>query len=217
MFPLETLQKLRFGFRFALPPDDALASEDLQQPSMEDACGLCAAAQSMVCARTRLPRSRDGARRAPDSSRRWVGASPRLPPAAAGAGSDRGLACCAQDDERWHRADSDRYESEGEGERYEFGQECLDRIALALGGNTIVPLASSLLVTLLQARGGPPPCPPPFSFVMRALSQLLLLVAPAAAGGSTLPGGAPGPKQTLFCTAQPRHSCSPDLAPCFAH
>ena len=48
-------------------------------------------------------------------------------------------------------ADSDRYESEGEGERYEFGQECLDRLALAMGGNTIVPLASSLLSGLLQA------------------------------------------------------------------
>ena len=66
----------------------------------------------------------------------------------------------AQDDERWHRADSDRYESEGEGERYEFGQECLDRIALALGGNTIVPLASSLLVTLLQVDGSPWAGPP---------------------------------------------------------
>lgn len=55
-----------------------------------------------------------------------------------------------QDDPRWHAADSDRYESEGEGERYEFGQECLDRIALSLGGNTVVPLASTLLPVLLQ-------------------------------------------------------------------
>ena len=29
---------------------------------------------------------------------------------------------CAQDDPEWHRADSDRFESEGEGELYEFGQ-----------------------------------------------------------------------------------------------
>ncbi len=55
----------------------------------------------------------------------------------------------AQDDPRWHSADSDRYESEGEGERYEFGQECLDRMALALGGNTVVPLASAYLPALL--------------------------------------------------------------------
>ncbi|KAK9821719.1 hypothetical protein WJX81_003315 [Elliptochloris bilobata] len=54
-----------------------------------------------------------------------------------------------EDDPRWHNADSDRYESEGEGERYEFGQECLDRMALALGGNTVVPLASAYLPALL--------------------------------------------------------------------
>jgi hypothetical protein len=55
-----------------------------------------------------------------------------------------------QDDPRWHAADSDKHESEGEGERYEFGQECLDRISLALGGNTIVPLASTMLPALMQ-------------------------------------------------------------------
>ena len=59
---------------------------------------------------------------------------------------------CAQDDPRWHNADSDRYESEGEGERYEFGQECLDRMALALGGATVVPLASRYLPALLADR-----------------------------------------------------------------
>ena len=55
-----------------------------------------------------------------------------------------------QDEPNWHRADTDKYESEGEGELYEFGQESLDRLALALGGNTVAPLASSLLPTLLQ-------------------------------------------------------------------
>ena len=58
--------------------------------------------------------------------------------------------CLLQDEPNWHRADTDKYESEGEGELYEFGQESLDRIALALGGNTVAPLASSLLPTLLQ-------------------------------------------------------------------
>lgn len=58
-----------------------------------------------------------------------------------------------QDEPRWHQADSDKYESEGEGERYEFGQECLDRVSLALGGNTIVPLASTLLPALTQDAG----------------------------------------------------------------
>lgn len=55
-----------------------------------------------------------------------------------------------QDDPKWHQADSDKFESEGEGDRYGFGQECLDRIALALGGKTLVPLASTLLPPLLQ-------------------------------------------------------------------
>ncbi|CAL5227386.1 g10339 [Coccomyxa viridis] len=55
-----------------------------------------------------------------------------------------------EDEPNWHRADTDKYESEGEGELYEFGQESLDRLALALGGNTVAPLASSLLPTLLQ-------------------------------------------------------------------
>ena len=55
-----------------------------------------------------------------------------------------------QDEPNWHRADTDKHESEGEGELYDFGQESLDRLALALGGNTVAPLASSLLPTLLQ-------------------------------------------------------------------
>ncbi|BDA40930.1 Importin-5 [Coccomyxa sp. Obi] len=55
-----------------------------------------------------------------------------------------------EDEPLWHNADSDKHESEGEGERYEFGQECLDRISLALGGNTIVPLASTMLPALMQ-------------------------------------------------------------------
>ena len=65
---------------------------------------------------------------------------------------EKGRPCSAQDDPRWHNADSDRYESEGEGERYEFGQECLDRMALALGGATVVPLASRYLPALLADR-----------------------------------------------------------------
>ncbi len=54
-----------------------------------------------------------------------------------------------QDEPNWHRADTDKYESEGEGELYEFGQESLDRLALAMGGNTVAPLAARLLPTLL--------------------------------------------------------------------
>lgn len=54
-----------------------------------------------------------------------------------------------QDEAEWHQADSEQYEAEGEGDLYEFGQECLDRIALALGGKTMVPLAEQALPQLM--------------------------------------------------------------------
>lgn len=54
-----------------------------------------------------------------------------------------------QDEPDWHKADSEQYEAEGEGELYEFGQECLDRIALALGGKTMVPMAAQALPQLM--------------------------------------------------------------------
>ena len=60
--------------------------------------------------------------------------------------------CCwvvLQDEAEWHQADSEQYEAEGEGDLYEFGQECLDRIALALGGKTMVPLAEQALPQLM--------------------------------------------------------------------
>lgn len=50
-----------------------------------------------------------------------------------------------QDEPEWHNAESDAHETDGEGELYEFGQECLDRIALALGGTAVMPIASALL------------------------------------------------------------------------
>lgn len=51
--------------------------------------------------------------------------------------------------EEWHRGDSETHENDGEGELYDVGQECLDRIALALGGNTIAPIAQSLFPQLI--------------------------------------------------------------------
>ena len=57
--------------------------------------------------------------------------------------------CVSQDEAEWHQADSEQYEAEGEGDLYEFGQECLDRIALALGGKTMVPLAEQALPQLM--------------------------------------------------------------------
>jgi len=50
----------------------------------------------------------------------------------------------------WHAA-VDEEEDAGETSNYAFGQECLDRLSIALGGNTIVPVASELLPTYLSA------------------------------------------------------------------
>ncbi|CAM6081611.1 unnamed protein product [Calypogeia fissa] len=48
------------------------------------------------------------------------------------------------DEPAWHSADSEDEDS-GESSNYEVGQECLDRLAIALGGNTVLPVASQLL------------------------------------------------------------------------
>lgn len=51
----------------------------------------------------------------------------------------------------WHLGDSDKHEAAGGGELYEFGQECLDRLALSLGGNTVAPMASGMLGQLMSS------------------------------------------------------------------
>ena len=56
-----------------------------------------------------------------------------------------------QDDSDWHRADTDTHENDGEGELYDFGQECLDRLALSMGGNSITPLAAQVLPQWIQS------------------------------------------------------------------
>ncbi|KAI7729184.1 hypothetical protein M8C21_025858, partial [Ambrosia artemisiifolia] len=55
-----------------------------------------------------------------------------------------------EDEPAWHSAESED-EDVGESSNYSFGQECLDRLAIALGGNTIVPVASELLPAYLAA------------------------------------------------------------------
>ncbi|KAL5065352.1 hypothetical protein RYX36_027089, partial [Vicia faba] len=55
-----------------------------------------------------------------------------------------------EDDAAWHAAVSED-EDAGETSNYRFGQECLDRLSISLGGNTIVPVASELLPTYLSA------------------------------------------------------------------
>ncbi|CAA7395378.1 unnamed protein product [Spirodela intermedia] len=55
-----------------------------------------------------------------------------------------------EDDQAWHSAESED-EDAGETSNYSVGQECLDRLSIALGGNTIVPVASELLPAYLAA------------------------------------------------------------------
>mmetsp|Transcript_8735 Transcript_8735/g.11822 ORF Transcript_8735/g.11822 Transcript_8735/m.11822 type:complete len:1130 (+) Transcript_8735:104-3493(+) len=54
------------------------------------------------------------------------------------------------DSPEWYTADSDEECEDGSGERYDVGQEGLDRLAMALGGKTILPLASQVLPGFLQ-------------------------------------------------------------------
>ncbi|KAK6137805.1 hypothetical protein DH2020_028453 [Rehmannia glutinosa] len=54
------------------------------------------------------------------------------------------------DDPAWHSAET-KDEDAGETSNYSVGQECLDRLAIALGGNTIVPVASEQLPVYLSA------------------------------------------------------------------
>ncbi|KAL3850383.1 hypothetical protein ACJIZ3_012265 [Penstemon smallii] len=55
-----------------------------------------------------------------------------------------------EDDPAWHSAEA-KDEDAGETSNYSVGQECLDRLAMALGGNTIVPVASEQLAAYLSA------------------------------------------------------------------
>ncbi|KAI0516391.1 hypothetical protein KFK09_009064 [Dendrobium nobile] len=55
-----------------------------------------------------------------------------------------------EDEPAWHGAETEE-ENAGETSSYSVGQECLDRLSIALGGNTIVPVASELLPQYLAA------------------------------------------------------------------
>ncbi|KAF8395944.1 hypothetical protein HHK36_019900 [Tetracentron sinense] len=55
-----------------------------------------------------------------------------------------------EDDPAWHNAENED-EDAGETSNYNVGQECLDRLSISLGGNTIVPVASELLPTYMAA------------------------------------------------------------------
>ncbi|XP_023517621.1 importin-5-like [Cucurbita pepo subsp. pepo] len=55
-----------------------------------------------------------------------------------------------EDDPAWHTADTED-EDAGETDNYGFGQECLDRLSISLGGNSIVPVASEMFPVFLAA------------------------------------------------------------------
>ncbi|KAF5725527.1 importin-5-like [Tripterygium wilfordii] len=55
-----------------------------------------------------------------------------------------------ENDPAWHTAETED-EDAGETSNYSVGQECLDRLAISLGGNTIVPVASEQLPAYLAA------------------------------------------------------------------
>ncbi|XP_057956475.1 uncharacterized protein LOC131149758 [Malania oleifera] len=55
-----------------------------------------------------------------------------------------------EDDPAWHSAETES-EDAGETSNYSVGQECLDRLSISLGGNTIVPVASEQLPAYLAA------------------------------------------------------------------
>eukprot|EP00899_Mesostigma_viride_P014218 jgi/Mesvir1/22798/Mv14182-RA.3 len=55
-----------------------------------------------------------------------------------------------EDDPDWHSADSEENEAAGETANHDMGQECLDRIAIAMGGDAVLPVAFHLLPQFLS-------------------------------------------------------------------
>ncbi|EOY10577.1 ARM repeat superfamily protein isoform 2 [Theobroma cacao] len=55
-----------------------------------------------------------------------------------------------EDEQDWYNAESED-EDAGETSNYAVGQECLDRLSISLGGNTVVPVASELFPVFLAA------------------------------------------------------------------
>ncbi|MBA0832834.1 hypothetical protein Goarm_017195, partial [Gossypium armourianum] len=55
-----------------------------------------------------------------------------------------------EDEPDWYNAESED-EDAGETSNYGVGQECLDRLSISLGGNTVVPVASELFPVFLAA------------------------------------------------------------------
>ena len=54
-----------------------------------------------------------------------------------------------EDDEDWHTAENEEDEGSGQGELYDVGQECLDRISIALGPNSMLPACAATMPALI--------------------------------------------------------------------
>lgn len=65
--------------------------------------------------------------------------------------------CCVsflleiEDDPDWHTAEDEKNEDAGETELFEFGQECLDRIAISIGGKSMLPVAGQSFSALMSS------------------------------------------------------------------
>ena len=63
--------------------------------------------------------------------------------------------CCVaflleiEDDPDWYTAEDEKNEDAGETELYEFGQECLDRISISIGGKSMLPVAGQAFSALM--------------------------------------------------------------------
>ena len=55
-----------------------------------------------------------------------------------------------EDEQDWYTAEKEEDGDAGEGDRYDMGQECLDRIAIALGANSVLPCAAATIPALLS-------------------------------------------------------------------
>ena len=55
-----------------------------------------------------------------------------------------------EDDPAWHNVETEDEDAD-ETSNYAFGQECLDKLSISLGGNNIVLIASELFLAFLAA------------------------------------------------------------------
>ncbi len=54
-----------------------------------------------------------------------------------------------EDDEDWHTTENEEDEGIGQGDLYDVGQECLDRVSIALGANSMLPACAATMPSLI--------------------------------------------------------------------